>query len=241
MSFVDDHKAGLLVFVGFVLGVSMLAQPLAIRASTAAGSLTPAPVVERVVVAAPEPQPPRDPLVEQVEAEFATRLQGATDAETREVSAVLVAEARAAGFDPWFIVAIIEAESDFKVEACSPAGALGLMQMLPSTFRSVSDHRRVTDPVANVSAGIEYLRRLHASGFTWPSAILRAYNAGPGAASAYYRAIYRKQDTSGFSAEMKEYPGRVLAKYARLLKRNGQDVGQADKLWRLGRAEVASR
>jgi len=159
-----------------------------------------------------------DDLVEAVELELDMRLEGAMPGDAHNVAEVLVQESRKAGFDPWWIMAIIETESNYRIEACSHSGAIGLMQTIPSTFRSVSKHKRMTDPAENVRAGIAYLSQLYAWGYRWQQGILMSYNGGPGAASAYNRALRNKEDVSGFSSEMLSYPGKVLARYQRILK-----------------------
>ena len=80
--------------------------------------------------------------------------------------------------DPLLVHAVIAVESRHRPDAVSPAGAQGLMQLMPGTARilGVVDP---FDPRANVEAGVAYLRRL-ADEFGTVLA-LAAYNAGPGA------------------------------------------------------------
>ncbi|WP_233247547.1 lytic transglycosylase domain-containing protein [Caulobacter endophyticus] len=81
-----------------------------------------------------------------------------------------------------WIHAVIRAESGGDANAVSAKGAVGLMQLMPTTWRALTaEHRLGTDPLnrrANVLAGSAYLRALYdrfgRSGF------LAAYNAGPG-------------------------------------------------------------
>ncbi len=82
------------------------------------------------------------------------------------------------GVDPALLHAVIAVESAHRPAAVSPAGAEGLMQLMPATQRDlgVSDP---FDPRANVDAGAAYLRLL-ADEFGTVLA-LAAYNAGPGA------------------------------------------------------------
>jgi soluble lytic murein transglycosylase-like protein len=77
---------------------------------------------------------------------------------------------------------VIAAESDGKVGAVSPAGAMGLMQLMPGTWAALRARLALGadpfDPADNILAGAAYLRELRdrygAPGF------LAAYNAGPG-------------------------------------------------------------
>ena len=129
---------------------------------------------------------------------------------------MIVEEAAIAGFDPLFVLSIIEAESGFNVEAISGSGAVGLMQLLPSTFRAVSTAKRMFDPVENVRAGIRELSRLRKAGFNKPDILLLAYNQGPGGAML--------AQTEGVPPEAQAYIPRVLSKYRSLLKKFGKDT-----------------
>lgn len=106
--------------------------------------------------------------------------------------APLVAEAAArfAVPDAW-LRAILAAESGGDPAAVSPAGAMGLMQLMPATWRALSRTYGLGDdpfaPRANILAGAAYLRMLRdrygSPGF------LAAYNAGPGRYEAYRRGL----------------------------------------------------
>jgi soluble lytic murein transglycosylase-like protein len=92
-------------------------------------------------------------------------------------------EAAAARFDlsSDLIEAVIAAESGGRVRAVSPAGAMGLMQLMPGTWSDLGARLGLGadpfDPADNILAGAAYLRELldryGAPGF------LAAYNAGP--------------------------------------------------------------
>lgn len=85
------------------------------------------------------------------------------------------------GLPSVWIRAVMRVESGGRRDAVSPKGAMGLMQLMPSTWREVSAEFGLGDdpfePRANILAGAAYLRRMHdrygAPGF------LAAYNAGP--------------------------------------------------------------
>lgn len=82
------------------------------------------------------------------------------------------------GLDPALVLAVIQAESGGDPLAVSPAGALGLMQVMPDKF---SPHEDPFDPETNLRAGCSYLRRMLDRYGGDLELALAAYNAGPGA------------------------------------------------------------
>jgi soluble lytic murein transglycosylase len=102
-------------------------------------------------------------------------------------SAIVRARARAEGLDPALLAAVIYQESKFHPSARSASGAIGLMQLTPSTARGialrtggtafrVSD---LTDPEINIRYGTWYLHDLFAK-YRSLRLVLAAYNAGQG-------------------------------------------------------------
>ena len=89
---------------------------------------------------------------------------------------ILIA-ARKAKINPWLLVAVVRAESNFDPMAVSRAGAAGLTQLMPGTAadRNVVD---VFDPSQNLEAGAGYLRAM-LDRFGSLTLALAAYNAGP--------------------------------------------------------------
>jgi len=101
----------------------------------------------------------------------------------------LAAAAKQNDVDEALVFAIIRQESRFNSDARSSAGAMGLMQLMPSTARWVArqtDVKRfrtdmLASPETNVQMGTYYLRRvMNALGH--PILATAAYNAGPGRA-----------------------------------------------------------
>jgi len=91
--------------------------------------------------------------------------------------------ARKYNLDPHLLKAVAKVESNFNPRAVSPKGAMGIMQLIPSTARlvGVSDP---FDPVENIHGGARYLRML-LDEFKDLQLSLAAYNAGPEAVRQY--------------------------------------------------------
>jgi hypothetical protein len=109
-----------------------------------------------------------------------------------ELASTIDEEALLAGLDPLLVLALIHVESSFDPDAVSYAGAVGLMQLRERTLRSEIQRAGLPpadprDPVANVRAGIRYLRRL-VRAFGSTDLALMAYNAGPNRILTYHRA-----------------------------------------------------
>ena len=102
----------------------------------------------------------------------------------QEFSDVIKLAAQKYEVDPALVRAVIHAESGFNAMARSRKGAIGLMQLMPSTARvvGVSDARV---PEYNIRGGVQYLSTLLAQFKGNVKLATAAYNAGPGAVEKY--------------------------------------------------------
>ena len=90
------------------------------------------------------------------------------------------------GLPTSLVESVARAESAFKIDARSPKGAIGLMQLMPGTAAELNANPH--DPVENADAGARYLRSLLIKYIDHPYQVemaLAAYNAGPGAVDKY--------------------------------------------------------
>lgn len=101
-----------------------------------------------------------------------------------EIAGIITHYSKLYGMDESLIYAVIRAESNFDRYAVSPAGARGLMQLMPGTAAELGV-KDVFNPAENIAGGTQYLRRcLDAFGgnLSWA---LAGYNAGPNNVKKY--------------------------------------------------------
>jgi soluble lytic murein transglycosylase len=149
-------------------------------------------------------------------------------------AAAIDAEARAHGLDAWLMLALIRQESLFDAGAVSPAGARGLMQVMPATGRALASGMAWPDfdpgmldvPAVSLHFGATYMdaRRRQFEAF-WP-AVLASYNAGPDAVSRWWTFPERTQDPELWVdripyRETRDYVKKVLAQYATYRRLHG--------------------
>jgi len=97
----------------------------------------------------------------------------------------IISAAEAYGVDPLLVKALIQVESGYRPTAKSPRGAVGLMQIMPSTARAYNV-RNPFDPKANIEAGVRHLKALlDRFGGDRTELALAAYNAGVGAVEKF--------------------------------------------------------
>ncbi|RZD14588.1 MAG: lytic transglycosylase domain-containing protein [Candidatus Acidulodesulfobacterium ferriphilum] len=83
-----------------------------------------------------------------------------------------------------FLIAVIRAESNFNINAVSPEGAVGLMQVMPNTAKTMN--LNAFNPLINIIAGAKYLRYCLTMFDYKPVPALACYNAGPGSVKIIY-------------------------------------------------------
>jgi soluble lytic murein transglycosylase len=111
---------------------------------------------------------------------------GLTRPELKSLAQTLYDEAHAHGLDPSLVLGVIEVESSYDNFAVSPVGAIGLMQILPSTGKELAGKLEVPwegpqtlfDPQVNLRLGVAYLAQMRQR-YGNLSTALAAYNCGP--------------------------------------------------------------
>jgi hypothetical protein len=100
----------------------------------------------------------------------------------QDIDAAIDEAAARHNVDPSLVRSVVKVESNFNPNAVSRKGAMGLMQLMPSTARSLNVSNPF-DPQQNVEAGVRHLRKLLDSYGGDVRLSLAAYNAGSKAVS----------------------------------------------------------
>jgi soluble lytic murein transglycosylase-like protein len=125
-------------------------------------------------------------------------------ASSEEIDASIVMAAARHNVDPNLVRAVVKVESNFNSNAVSRKGAMGLMQLMPSTARSLNV-KNPFDPEQNVDAGVRHLKQLLENYGGDVNLTLAAYNAGSGA-------VARSSGVPRF-AETQNYVRRITNLY----------------------------
>lgn len=113
------------------------------------------------------------------------------------------------GLSPAFLDAVARAESGYDPGAVSPAGAIGVMQLMPRTARDLGVDPR--DPRQNILGGAAYLRQLLDRFDGDIDRALAAYNAGPGAVERRAGVPPYRETRAYVAANLDRLAGRSLA------------------------------
>lgn len=108
---------------------------------------------------------------------------------------LLTSRAEELGLDPWLVAGLVRQESAFHPTIVSPAGAIGLMQVMPATGRQLARASGVRDfttqtlenAEVNVHLGTRFLAELFERYDGDVPLFLSAYNAGPSRANRWRR------------------------------------------------------
>jgi soluble lytic murein transglycosylase-like protein len=145
-----------------------------------------------VWVPVPEEEQPRPKELVLIYTVVKSNRPDITEAEAWELSEVIWEQSSGYGIDPMLVLAVIDVESKFQYGAVSPAGARGIMQILPYVGKSLVQkiglnelsHANsfrpeiLDDPVLNIKLGVCYLHDLKKN-FRNLTHALTAYNMGP--------------------------------------------------------------
>jgi soluble lytic murein transglycosylase len=123
-----------------------------------------------------------------------------------------------ANLDPYLVAALIRQESGFNERARSPAGAMGLMQLMPATARMMErvSRRELFDAKTNVRLGVKYFHRLLSRYDGDAELALAAYNAGPEKVDEWRR----RYPTANRMLFFDLIPFRETREYVALIARN---------------------
>lgn len=124
-------------------------------------------------------------------------------ADSPDVDTLISKIAQQEEVDPILLRAIVATESEFNNQTVSPNGAIGLMQLMPETARTVGV-TNIHNPEQNLRGGARYLKKMLQKFPKLPHA-LAAYNAGPGT-------VTRHQGIPPVP-ETKRYVGKVMNYY----------------------------
>jgi soluble lytic murein transglycosylase len=194
-----------------------LRRGLTVLALAALGGLLPVSAARAPLpapVAAPAAQPP-NPIEGLFQA--VSRCQSALPESDRwQIAGVIHHESQRYGYDPYFVVAMIEVESRCSPKARGIRGGVGLTQVKLSTAKEVAEEAGIeldgpvdlVEPAVNVRLGLRYLWTLERQ-FRDPYLAMAAYNMGPARVARMPR----------WRARQAGYVRKILHRYENLLAR----------------------
>lgn len=162
---------------------------------------------EIATVTQPKPQPQHSVVAKAVSTRAASNRQVATLQVPRTagwINDIVEKAALRHAVDPNLVRAIVQVESNFNPHAVSRKGAIGLMQLMPRTAKSLNVSNPY-DPAQNVDAGVRHFRELLDSYNGNLELSLAAYNAG-------VSAVHRSGGVPNYS-ETRNYVKRITGIY----------------------------
>jgi soluble lytic murein transglycosylase-like protein len=133
-----------------------------------------------------------------------TRSTGVNNLATTQLLPIIWRAAKDYSLPVSLVAAIVKAESGFNPYAVSRTGAIGLMQLMPDTARSLGI-RQPYDPISNIYGGVRYFRKLLDRYNGNVHLALAAYNAGPGAVEKYGLRIPPYSETQHYVPKVLTY------------------------------------
>jgi len=128
---------------------------------------------------------------------------------SRQYDDVIYEHARVHNVRTDLVRAVVQVESAFNPNARSPKGAMGLMQLMPSTAKEFGC-RNPFNPVENIRAGVAYLRQLLDRYSNNEQLALAAYNAGPGAVDNHNQSVPPYRETRNYVAKITQMTSRPI-------------------------------
>lgn len=108
------------------------------------------------------------------------------------------------GLDKNLVFAVIKAESNFRQDAVSSAGACGLMQLMPGTAGEMGVED-IFDPAENIAGGTQYLAKLLNLFNNDLDLALAGYNAGPQTVINCGRKIPNIKETQNYVKRVRQH------------------------------------
>ena len=145
--------------------------------------------------------------------------------------------------DPLLVKSVIRQESMYDSQALSPAGAMGLMQIMPKTGQKIwyqlngnkgYDKGVLFEPETNIQMGIKYIEGLRKKYGDYDPYILICYNAGPHVLENWLRRFKHIKDNDVFIEsipylETRNYIKRVMRNYGIYKLLNANNLEQTGK------------
>mgnify|MGYP000846748839 CR=1 FL=1 len=141
--------------------------------------------------------------------DFANVLSNATEKSKTDLDSIFDAASKKYGVPVSLLKAVAKAESNFNPKAISSCGAMGIMQLMPATAKSLGVLDPY-DPEQNIMGGAKYLSQMLKEFGGKIELAVAAYNAGPGNVEKY-DGIPPFKETQSYVKKVLEYCGSDLS------------------------------